>query len=167
MRALVLAGLAAVVLVAAGCGGEEAPPEPPEAEPAPAPSYVETLRQAFDPVLEATGGLADVSELEELEAGLEELEDAANEGVERLRAAEPPEELAGAHNRLVSGFEVLAGRAAEARAAFAAAREGDLAELPALLEAGSALGLEGIEVIQDALEELRELGVDTDRIGGG
>lgn len=165
------AWLLVLVLVGAGltaaCGGQEAPAEPPEAEPAPQAGYVETLGQAFDPVLEATGSLADVSGLDELEAGLEELETAAAEAEERLRTADPPEELAGAHDRLVSGFDVLADQAGEAREVLAAAREGDLAELPALLEAGSALGLEALEEIRDALQELRELGVETDRIGDG
>jgi hypothetical protein len=86
-----------------------------------------------------------------------------DEAEERLRAADPPEDVAGAHNRLLSGFEGLADRAAGAQAALTAAREGDLGELPALLEAGSALGL---EEIQNALEEIRKLGFETDGRGG-
>jgi hypothetical protein len=157
--------LAAVALVAPACGGEEAPPEPPEAEPAPRAGYVETLRQAFDPVLEATGGLANASALDELEESLADVEEAARAGVEELEAAEPPDDAAGAHEQLVAGLELLAEQAADARAALAAARAGDLSELPKLLEAGSALGLERLEQIQEALDELRERGFDVERIG--
>lgn len=162
MKALLAAVVTVVALLAGSCGGAEAN-EPPVVEPVPRAGYVETLEEAFTPVLEATGGLADVSGLDELDAALARLEGAASEAEERLRAADPPEEVAEAHSRLLSGFEVLADRAAGARAALTAAREGDLGELPALLEAGSALGL---EEIQDALEELRKLGFETDRIGG-
>jgi hypothetical protein len=165
MRAWLLVLAVAAAVLAAGCGGEDTPAQTPETEPPREAGYLETLGEAFDPVLEASGGLADVSALEELEAALAELETAAGEAEAQLRGADPPEELAGAHDRLVSGFEALADGAAEVQEALAAVRAGDLDELPSLLEAGSALGLEGFELIRDALAELRELGVDTDRIG--
>lgn len=158
---------AAVALLAPGCGGgDEAPPQPPEVEAAPRVGYVETLRQAFDPVLEATGGLADVAGLDELEEGLADVEEAARAGAEELEGAEPPEDAAGAHDQLVAGLELLAEQTADARAAIEAARAGDLSELPELLETGSAVGLEGLDEIRDALDELRERGFDVGRIGG-
>jgi hypothetical protein len=165
MRVWLLVLAVAGAVLAAGCGGEDAPEETPEAEPAPQVAYLEALGQALDPVLEASGGLPDVSALEELEAALAELETAARKADARLRGADPPRDLAGAHERLVSGLEVLADGAAEAQEALAAAREGDLDELPSLLELGSALGLDGFDVIRDALAELRELGVEIERIG--
>ncbi|HEX2044627.1 MAG TPA: hypothetical protein VHF23_03240 [Gaiellaceae bacterium] len=157
--------LAALALSAPACGGEEEPPEPPEAEPAPRAGYVETLAQAFDPVLEATGALADASTLDELEESLEDVEDAARAGVGELEAAEPPDDAAGAHEQLVAGLGLVAEQAADARAAISAARAGDLSELPELLETGTALGLEGLEQIREALDELRERGFDVGRIG--
>ena len=128
-RSAILASLAALTLIAVGCGDDD--PEEVRDE------YVREVQDAVRPVAEQSQNLfrqvGEARSLEDLSPPLGRTEEAYQGAADVLESIEPPEEAANLHTQLVETHQQVAD-AAEAAAESARKREGE--ELKEFEEAG-------------------------------
>jgi hypothetical protein len=150
------ATLAAVALIAAGCGGDD---DDGGGEALSTDEYTTQISEILAPVgpeLQEIGseisGLED-SQTEEIAAGLEETEGVLNDAISEIEALEPPEEAADAQEQLVSAIQGFVDDTAAFREAVVDGQAQE--EAPAFQEAG----LEFQSALQEAVTSYQDAGI--------
>ena len=141
--------LAAVALVAAGCGGSDKEDYEEEID-----KVGQTLDEQFTEIgrdIQASGGLKRAAP--EVEKGAEALDDA----VADLEEIDPPDDAEAAHGKIVRGVGLLAD---DFREAGRAAGENDAPRVLRLF--GDIESSEGFRMIVEARDDLREAGYDVE-----
>jgi hypothetical protein len=144
--------LAVLVAVIAGCGGKDSSASKKDA-------YVAEFNQTSQTLERTLTGIRQDLRAEtsgaEIAAKLDESATALNKAAERLRALSPPQDVRGAHDKIVTGLGELA---AVFSSSAGAARANDVQKLTSALE--NIDRSEGARRIRAAQEELRRKGYD-------
>ncbi|MEX2197023.1 MAG: DUF6376 family protein [Thermoleophilaceae bacterium] len=149
--------LAALALIAAGCGGDDgASEEDYERE---VREVGQTLESTFGELGTSISGSGSTEQAaEKLEEGAASLDEAAAD----FRGIDPPSDIEDSHNEIVSGLEALAD---EFRTGAEAAEGGDLSKL---LEFAQGLqSSDAVQQITEAGNQIEEEGYDFNSGGGG